>query len=183
MILRIVIEVILGAALLSVSTSFWACIKSPKFLGRILVNYDEPKKFFDHFGVDKIHQESQAVQPILGSYSANIATWMKSSFSALDKARNMTLFFSVVIILTGFLLGIEFVLINTIVFFLTALAPIPAPARNNMFSDIHTIIINVYKWNTVDQNECRTFCNTEQPRILKNIYRLVSESSSARSKG
>src|ERR1035437_9411397 len=125
MILKLIIEIILGIVLLTPSTSFWACVKSPNFLGRILADYDELKRFFDFLGVDKIHQESQHIQPIRGSYSANIATWMKASFTALDKARNMTLFFSVVIILIGLLLGIEFVLINTAIFFLAALYPMP----------------------------------------------------------
>ena len=181
MILRIVIEVILGILLLTFASSFWACVKSPRFLGRVLADYDQLKAFFDFLGVDKICQESQVVEPILGSFPANIATWMKASFAALNKARNMTLFLSVVIILITLLLGIEYLLINTAIFCLAALYPMPASAKNNMFSDIHTIILNVYKWNSVEEEECKAFCNGEQPRILKNIYRLVSESSSVRS--
>jgi len=68
-----------------------------------------------------------------------------------------------------------FLLINVVLFFIMFFPSISASAQNNIFSDIHTIMLNVYKWNKVNHAECERFCNTEQPRILKNIYKVVTE--------
>lgn len=178
MIITIVIEVVLAILLLTASASFWACIKSPKFLGHVLSEYGELKKFLNFLDKDTIHRESQDIQPVLGSYSNNIATWMKASFYALDKARNMTALVSAAIIIVSYFLGLEFLLINVALFFLVSLAPIPASAQKNMFSDLHIMIVTIYKWNSVDPEQCRQFCTTEQPRMLKNIYCLVTELNS-----
>src|SRR3990172_3656554 len=175
MVLKIIIEVVLGIILISLSSSFWACIKSQKYLGKALSDYNELKKYFNFIGSEKIYQESQNVQPILGSYSNNMATWMKASFSALDKTRNMMLFFSIIVILASYFLGIEFLLINIVVFFLLSFSPLPASAKNNMISDVHTMFLNIYKWNSVEPVECKRFCTSEQSRIFKNVYNIILE--------
>ena len=177
MIISIVIEVILGFVLLGVSSAFWNCVNSPKFLAKTLGDYDELKKFYDHLGVDKIRQEGEKVNPInekLG-FSTNIILWMKASISALDNTRNMLVLVIVGILIGSYFLGNVFLFINIVLFIIMAFPNIAASAQNNIFSDIHTIMLNVYKWNKVNHSECERFCNVEQPRILKNIYKVVTK--------
>lgn len=177
MTIKIIIEIILGFILLVVSSSFWNCVKSPKFLAKTLGDYDELKKFFHHLGKEKIEQESEKVNPIndKSGFSANIILWLKSSISALDKTRNMLLVVTIGIFIGSYFLGNIFLLINVVLFFIMVFPSISADAKNNIITDIHTIMLNVYKWNKVNQAECEHFCNTERPRILKNIYRVVTE--------
>ena len=173
MIIKIIIEIVLGVILLVISSGFWNCVKSPKFLAKTLSNYEELKKFFDNFVKDKIEQESDVVDPKIG-FSSNIILWMKASMAALDRTRNIMLFFIIVILIGSYFLGIVFLLINIALFFLMAFPSIAASAQNNILSDIHTIMLNVYKWNKVNHGECEHFCNIEQPRILKNIYKIIN---------
>ncbi|MGA3243628.1 MAG: hypothetical protein ABSE41_03360 [Bacteroidota bacterium] len=177
MILLIVIEIFLVIFLYYAAVAFWGCVKSPKFLGHILSDYGELKKFFNFLGQDKIKLESQNVQPVLDSYANNIGSWMKASFSSLDKARNISGVIIALILVATCFLGLFFVLFNLIFFLLIFFWPIPAPAQNNMWSDVQTIILTVYKWNEVDPEHCKEFCTTDQPRMLKNIYQLVSDIS------
>jgi hypothetical protein len=174
MVIKIIVEIVLGYILLCISSGFWNCVKSPKFLANTLGNYDELKRFFQHLGKEKIKQESEVVDPKIG-FSANIALWIKASVSALDKTRNMSLIVIIGIFIVSYFIGNIFLLINIALFFVMAFPNISASAKNNIFSDIHTIMLNVYKWNNVNRAECEHFCNTEQPRILRNIYKVVTE--------
>ncbi len=174
MVIKIIIEIILGFILLIVSSGFWNCVKSPKFLAKLLGDYDELKKFFHHLGKEKIKQKSEIVDPKI-VFSVNIALWIKASVSALDKTRNMSLVVIVGIFIGSYFIGNIFLLINIVLFFIMAFSNISASAQNNIFSDIHTIMLNVYKWDKVNRAECEHFCNTEQPRIFKNIYKVVTE--------
>lgn len=174
MIVKITIEIILGFTVLGVSSAFWNCVKSPKFLAKLLSDYDELSKFYHYLGKEKIEQESEKVNPKI-DYSLNIAIWIQASISALDKTRNMLLVAIIGILAGSYFLGNIFLFINITLFIITAFPSISAPAQNNIFSDIHTIMLNVYKWNKVDHAECERYCNLEKPEILKNIYRVVTE--------
>ncbi|MCX5749035.1 MAG: hypothetical protein NTZ10_02145 [Candidatus Saganbacteria bacterium] len=174
MIIKVIVEIILGFILLGVSSAFWNCVKSPKFLANVLGDYDELKRFFHHLGKENIKHESEVVDPKIG-FSANIVLWIKASLSALDKTRNMLLVVIIGIFIGSYFLGNIFLLINAVLFFIMAFPSISAAAKNNIITDIHTIMLNVYKWNKVNHAECERFCNLEQPRIMKNIYRVVTE--------
>ncbi len=176
-IIKIIIEIILGFILLLVSYSFWNCIKSPKFLAKTLGDYDELKKFFYHLGKEKIEQESEKINPIDNKFGfpANIALWIKASISAFDKTRNVLLIVVIGIFIGSYFLGYIFLLINAALFFMMAFPSISASAKNNVITDIHTIMLNIYKWNKINRVECEHFCNTEQPKILKNIYKVITE--------
>jgi hypothetical protein len=181
MITKIVVEIVLGFILLSISFAFWNCVKSPKFLAKILGDYEELKRFYHYLGKEKIELESKKIEPLpfdenpnIG-FQVNIALWIKASISALDKTRNM-LFVAILGILIGsYFLGNAFLLINVLFFIVMAFPNISASAKNNIITDIHVLMVNVCKWNKIDHNECERFCNLEQPKILKNIYTIVTE--------
>lgn len=174
MLIKITAEIILGFILLVASSGFWNCVKSPRFLGKTLGDYGELRKFYHFLGRDRIKQESGVVDPHFG-FSVNIIIWIKASMSALDKMRNMLLIIIIGICIGSYFLGNIFLSINIVLFFGMAFSGISDSAQNNVFADIHTIMLNVHKWNEVNQAECEHFCNTERPKILKNIYRVVTE--------
>lgn len=179
MILKVVIEVVVGILLINLSWSFWQCVHSPKFLGDTLSNYNQMRRIFDSLGIENIRAESEKLQPVLGSYYVNMATWMKASLAVLDKARNTTLLVAVVIIFLSYLLGVVSALVNVGIFFLASQLPMSDAAKRNMMTDIRKVIVNVYKWNSVAPDECKHFCTAEQPRMFKNLHTLVLELSQA----
>ena len=177
MAIKIIIEIILGLILAGVGSTFWNCVKSPKILGKLLDDYDELKRFYNNFLRKKQNwQEIEKDEPKIGYYE-EITCWMKASLFALDKARNMMLVVIIGIFIASYFLGSIFLFINIVLFaiLLFPLDRIHSSALANLFQDIHKIMFNVYKWNHVHHAECQHFCNIEQPRIFKNIYRVVTE--------
>lgn len=184
MAVKIIIEIILGLILAGVSSAFWNCVKSPKILGKLLGDYNELKKFYHHLGKEKIEQggknfPDENAKPANNSlwFQTIIVSWIKASVSALDKTRNMLLVVILGILIGSYFLGYIFLFINLALFFITMFPKdkIYSSALANLFQDIHVLMTNVYKWNKVDHLECERFCNMEQPRILKNVYRVVTE--------
>ena len=174
MVIKIIIEIILGFILLMVGPCFWDCVKSPKFLAKTLGDYDALRKFFHHLGKEKIKELSENIDTKIG-FSMDIALWIKASVSTLAKTRNKLLAVIIGIFIGSYFLGNIFLLINIVLFFTMVFLSISKPAKNNIFFDIYTIMLNVDKWNKVNRAECEHFCNVEQPRILKNIYKIVTE--------
>lgn len=178
--MKIIIEIILGFVSLIMSYAFWNCVKSPKFFIRVANDFEELKKIYDHFGADQIRSESEKVRPMIGDssmgYSGNIAIWLQASLKALDKTRNMLLVITALLFVGSFyFLGGVFLTIEIILFIMMAFPEISPSAKNNMVSDIQTIMLNVHKWNRVNPEECKQFCANERRLYLSNIYRVVVE--------
>ena len=174
MIFKVISEIIISYALLTLSSGFWNCIKSPKYLAITLGDYEFLKKMYHTLGKETIKQESDKLNPKVG-YSLNIVFWIKASISALDQTRNTLLILIIGILIGSGYLGMIFFFINVSLFFLMCFRPIISSAKTNILSDVRMIMLNVYKWNESDHNECKIFCNEEQPRMLKNIYKIISE--------
>jgi len=174
MTINIIIEIVLAFILLLVAPPFWDCIKSKQFFRTALSSYEVLKKYYNFIGKEKIKEESKVVDPKVG-FPANILFIMQVSDSSLDKTRNLLLMGVLVILIASYFFGFTFLIINVAIFFGMSLKKISAAAINNIYSDVHSLILNVYKWNQVDNIECKHFCTIETPRVLENIYRLITE--------
>ena len=176
-IIKIITEFVLGMILLALGAGFWACVKSPSFIADILSNRKAIERYINKIGIIKIIEDSKEIKPIVDSYSYNMIMLLKEGIGSLDQARNMNLIIGLIIIGGSYFLGLTFLLINIVIFLLTAGFPLPASAQNNAFSDVYSLILNVYKWNNDSPEECKNFCLNEQYRLLKNIYIVVLDLS------
>jgi len=181
--MKIIVEIILGFISLTMSYAFWNCAKSPRFCAKVMNDYEELKKIYNHVGTEKFKSEGEKIKPIIGNssigYSGNIAMLLEAGLQALDKTRNMLL---VVIILlfigSYYFLGGIFLTIEIILFIIVAFPEISASAKNNVATDIQGVMLNIYKWDQVNPEECKQFFNQEQKKYLENIYRVVVEKDS-----
>ncbi|MGI0060306.1 MAG: hypothetical protein ACREBJ_11125, partial [Nitrosotalea sp.] len=183
MIAKIVLEIILALVTLSIGSLFWNCVKSPIILGRLFTDYTEIKKLSQYLGKEKIINNPNLLNKgiVFGNdslwFQTSIASWIKASVSTLDKIRNVLFLLAALVLILSFFLNHTFLIINLILFLVTLLPAnkIHKSALANLFQDIHVLMTHVYRWNIIDQSSCKSFCNIEQPRFLKNIYRVVVE--------
>ena len=50
---------------------------------------------------------------------------------------------------------------------------IPASAKNNNATHVHTLVSNIYRWNQADSATCRDYC-TREKSSLAHVYSLLS---------
>ena len=60
------------------------------------------------------------------------------------------------------------------VFLLLSIGDILAVAKNYNATHVHSLILNIYKWNHTDSAGCRNYCSQEQPRLM-HLYGLVAK--------
>lgn len=184
MIIPIIIEIVLGTALLVVGSLFWDCAKSPRLLADLLGDYGKLLMFrpFLHYEArDEAAYNAIFERRTLKSigdpnlaYPLHIAHFIKASLSSVAKVRNMLLLGVVGIVGGSCFLGLAFSLINMGLFFLLALRRISNPALGNVQRDVHMLMRMIAKWNAIAPVECRRFCSQEQPRMLEAVYKVVA---------
>jgi hypothetical protein len=181
MVIRVAIEIVLVVLLFLIGVGFWNCAKSPRFLLRLLSDYDVLRRFYLNMKREQFERTVVPFPPAAESatpevaFPVTIASYIRASLIALSRTRNMLSVPIVGILVGSHFLGSPFLLINLAVFLLLALPPLSDAAQNNAFSDIATLALYVYKWNQIDEEECRWFCNERWPRFLKTLHRVLTE--------
>ncbi len=174
MYLKIMLEIVLAIALQMTGSAFWSCVKSLKFRGSILADPEAIKKIFSTVDKHQFGQESKKIQPIGKSYSDNIEMVLSVGSKSQNKTRNILLIPIVAIFAGSNFLGEFFVIINSCLFFVLSRFRISDTVQKNVFSDILGVCLTINKWNSVDAEECKKFCNHEKP-VFKNAYTVVTE--------
>jgi len=169
---KVIIEAVIVVAILTTGGSFWACVKSRAHLKRFLNDESELNRLIDFIGRAKIAEESSVIQPVFGSYAANISTFDKIHFAALRQTASLVLIGIGALLVTSFLLGIYFFLANLALFLMLSVGDIPASAKNNNATHVHTIISNIYGWNQADSAACLDYCTREKPNLM-HLYALL----------
>lgn len=142
MIWKILVELGLVVAILTLATSFWAIRKSPAHLRALLADPLELCRLCDLIGREKLVQEAAVVEPVCGSYVSNIETWDQAHDQSL---RQTTRFIGVaisVILIASWFLGFPYFLAALVAFAIPSVWEIPASAKNNNATHVHTIIVN-----------------------------------------
>lgn len=170
---KVIFEVILVITVLGIGVNFWACAKSRSHLNRVLRDTNELKQFLEFVGREKIVEASNKSTPMFGSYDANIAALEKSHFAALVQVRNILFVVLMVVLALSYLLGVYFLVANTILFVFLSVAPMSPSAQNNNFAHIQGIITNLYAWNRTDGFGCSDYCTRRNPS-LKHLYELIA---------
>jgi hypothetical protein len=173
---RVVVEILIIAAILATGGSFWACLKSAGHLSRLLGDISELQRLIDYIGPAKIAEESSGIEPVFGSYAKNIETFERAHLASLRQTANLVLIGVVVLLIISFTLGIYFFMASLAVFLLLSVGDIPASAKNNNATHVHTLISNIYRWNHTDSAACRSYCIRERPS-LTHLYGLLAQLS------
>ena len=170
---KIVLEILLAIILIALGSGFWAILKSRSHLRIALGDEGELKHLINFLTPAKVIEEGNEIKPMFESYLQNILFFEKMHFAALSKTRNLTVIAALILIALSYLLGIPYLIASLVAFVFPALSPIPASAKNNNLTHIHTVILNIYKWNKIDEAGCFAYCDQEISG-LRVVYRVVN---------
>jgi len=168
---KIPLEIVISIILLTIGSGFWSILKS-RGLQTLLADENELKRLLDIWTPSEITREGREIKPVFGSYLENIRLFERAHYAALNKTRNLTLIVAVLLIAVSYFLGLAYLIASLAAFILPSFSPIAASAKNNNATHVHTVILNVYKWNQTDPGECSRYC--EQDAGLKQPYQLVN---------
>ena len=173
---KIVLEVLIVAAILVTGGSFWACLKSSKHLRHFLGDISELRQLIDYLGPAKIAEEGAAIEPVFGSFAKNIEVFETAHLASLRQTATLVLIGVVLLLIISFFLGVWYFVVSLAIFLLLSIGDIPASAKNNNATHVHTLISNIYKWHHTDSEACRSYCIRERPSLM-HLYGLVSQLS------
>ena len=174
--MNIIIEIVLGTAVLFAAQSFWQLRKRQSFLKQAISNTVLLQLVISRDSLTSppphiVFLTSLPVQKDETGYVINI-----KRVSDADRAtqRRVTLMFAVpiVAILVGsYFLGALYLAINVGLFFLTALVPISSSARRNAVDHILTIAVILHRWRLERPAECDKWI--EDAWSLRPLYEAV----------
>lgn len=170
---KYLLEGIMLLVLLMSGNSFWSLLKAPFHLKTLLNNLQELERLIEFLDPIKLKDEAQQVEPVFGTFRENIELWHVAHMKNLNNSRNMTLLICITILVSSYFMGISYLVINSIIFLLPSVFPIVSSAKNNNATHIHTIILNIYKWNTIAPDSCNEYC-TEIFPDYKYLYLIVA---------
>lgn len=175
MIWKIIAEAILAILAFSFGANFWDCIKSKGFLKSGLDDYNYLNSWVKKGGKDALEKLSNdIIKDTAYELLSNRFVWiMGASLSALSKARNLMLFFLVLIFTGSYFLNPTFLIINFFISLGVYFKPMSKAAQKNITQDICDLIITVYTFNKLYPKEANELCNNH--RMSKTIYRVITE--------
>jgi hypothetical protein len=169
-----IVEVIIGFATIVLGNIFWSTIRGGSFQRNLLQDSEEIRRLIALIGKEKLESEGEAVEPSFGSYSNNIALFLHAGIKALKNTRNIVGIGAIGLFTISVLLNPLFLAINLVLFFMVSLLGIHSYVKNSVATDIHSVLLNIYKWNKEDHDSCKNFCTVEKP-YLGVLYQTISE--------
>lgn len=169
---KIILEIVIGFAVLGLGMFSWSIIKAPSFQLKLLSNIEEINSFMNYIGKENFINEGNKIEPISGSYENNVLLYLQSSIKGLENTRNIIFFIVFILFVISCFLGIPNLLINIGLFFLSAFLGIHSSIKNSIIIDIHSVMLNIFKWNKEDPKGCRKFCTNEKV-YLKNLHKII----------
>ena len=170
MIWRIILETFLVVILVFASANFWACAKAPSHLRRLLNDPDELNRLIEHIGLNKLLESALAIEPVFGSYEANINAWNTSHFRSLSQTRNLLGILVLAVLGGSWFLGDWYLAANAMIFALMALMDIPSSAKNNNLKHLPSIMLNLIKWLSEDPYLAWDFAKCVSNTALLGIF-------------
>ncbi len=169
------LEVMIGFAVLVVSNIFWSTLRADSFRQKLIRNAAEIKRMVELIGRDHLTSEGDAVQPAFGSYSNNIALFLHAGIKGLDRTRNIVGFITIGLLTLSFFVNPLFAAINLGLFFIVSFMDIHSYVKNSVATDLHSVMLNIYKWDKEDHASCKLFCTVEKP-YLAVLHEVVTSS-------
>jgi hypothetical protein len=170
---RIIGEITLCIAAFVLGVWFWTVARTPRHLALIYTGGAEFHFLLDSLGLDQLVAESGAIKPALGSYAANIGVFEQAHLIALARTRNTLAVLGALVFVCAALIGPVSVAIAAGLFLLPAFSPLAASAKNSNGGLVHSILLNLLKWNAEDPAGCERFCTQQRPDF-EVMYKVVS---------
>ncbi len=180
---KIIIEVVLAFLSFGMGYTFWSCIKSPKYLGRILTNKNETKNYISTLGKERLMESTRQSgkfpkgfnhEELLSkglSHEQLLLITIQSSIKAVDGGRNLAAFILLIVFIVSYFLSSIFLIINVACFLIMYFPQISSSAKNNIYNDLNSITRIICKWYLTDPSGCENFC-LSKPRF-RNIYEAI----------
>jgi len=169
---KILLEACFAALAFFLASGFWATAKSPAHLRRVLLDPSELERVYRFFDPEKLHREALQIEPVMGSYAANINMWNRSHQTSLVRTRNLMGLGAAVLLFLSWLLGPSYLAASGALFVLPVIFELPDSAKNNNATHIHTVMLNVIKWSESDSSGCRDYCRNSSP-TLEYLFETV----------
>ena len=171
---KVILEVLIVVAIMMAGGTFWGCVKSSKHLSRLLGDISELKRLIEYIGPTNIADEGSAIKPVYGSFAKNIEVFESARYESVRQTAGLMFTGIVVLLIISFLLGVWYFAVSSAIFLLLSIGDILAVAKNYNATHVHSLILNIYKWNHTDSAGCRNYCSQEQPRLM-HLYSLVAK--------
>ena len=171
--IKVVLEVVLSFITLAVGSSFWSLVRLPKYLLAVMRtpgNLDllQISQFTGVIEVDP-NLEARIGYPSL------LFTDVKSSLSAWRLTKFGALIGSLMLIALSFLLGLRYLVVTVLIFFLSGLMDIQKAAKGNVFRDVQVMLGRIDRWRKSDPEECRKYCTETNPKFFREMYLAVEK--------
>ena len=179
---KYILEAVFVVVLLGLGSSFWSLLKAPAHLRSVLKDKTELRAFLNFLGEEKVIEEAEAVEPVFGSFAGNIEFWHKAHFLSLRRSWTTIIVLCLGVLAATYFIGLRYLAANIILFFALSLVPILASAKDHNITHIHTILVNVMKWQSVDPEGCSHYCRELDPQFHE-LFEVANEleQASARS--
>lgn len=168
------LEVVIGFAVLIFGNIFWSTLRADSFRQQLIQNAAEIKRMVELIGRDQLISEGDAVQPAFGSYSNNIALFLHTGIKGLDRTRNIVGFITIGLLVASFFTNPLFAAINLGLFFIVSFKDVHSYVKNSIATDLHSVMLNIYKWDKEDHTSCKLFCTVEKP-YLALLHKTVTD--------
>ena len=169
---KIIIECILAYFSVVLGTQFKNCIQYSNLVKRMFGDYTRLKKMYDSLGEVNVIKDSMKLDTKT-PYSVTIDLWLSAGVSSNKKIQYICLSFIICILVGSYFMGVVFVLINLALIALFLFFTSPS-VSTSMIEDVRMVMAIVYKWHKTNPDQCKDFCNNEQPLALKNIYKVLT---------
>lgn len=174
MVTQLVIEVVIGTITLIAGNFFWQIHKRGKFLIRALHDTPFLSQLICRSALD-------TPSPVLATYVAklqpgyvlNIQVVISSDKEALSRTKMIFGSMVAAALVGSYFLGVPYLVINVVVFFLSALAPLSQPARRSAAQQILTLAVILDKWRSENGTECEEFI--KRAWAFRTLYDVVKD--------
>ena len=169
---EVIIELLLVVLSILLAINLWALIKSPSHLRHAISDKKIIIESLNIIGPDKFIEEAKNIKYAFGDSKMFIDLWDNSRINSLSITKNLLKIPYVIVLVISCYMGISYFIINIIVSLLIYFQPINSYAINKNMAHIHTVMLNIYKWNTEDKSGCENYCTFVHPEYLQ-IYKII----------
>jgi hypothetical protein len=171
---KYLIEAILVVMLIFLAANFWPLVKVPGHLWRLLSDRDELRRIVEFLKSQGLAAEVPAIKPVFGSYADNIRVFETAHIATFRRTSIMVAGFAVAILVGTYFLGYVYLAVGVAFFILPAAFPLVASARDQNATHLHTVILNLLKWRTVEPEGVARYCEEERPEFA-TLYSVLGD--------
>ena len=168
--LKLTIELALGSGCLACGLNFFAVVKSWHYRNKILSIPALMRCFINRLGSETLKSEGQLICRRCASHYDNVHSVLNDSNAALLHLGNCFLFGAFCLCTSSWFLGWYYLIFNLAILCGCATVPLSTPMKTNTLGEIYRILLYVYKWNTVNSQECSLLIPTRIPRLTIVLY-------------